>query len=92
MLTVSNLVLRTRIDAAEAIAAIAAELKSACVEVKTSRPAEVNSLRRASYHVAQPTWHGFMIKSLVPEVSVDEAWRLFGIGTDRFLISWLDVT
>jgi hypothetical protein len=42
--------------------------------------------------VAQPTWDGFMIKSLVPEVSIEDARQLFGIGTDRFLISWLDVT
>jgi hypothetical protein len=25
-------------------------------------------------------------------VTVEDARRLFGIGTDRFLISWLDVT
>jgi hypothetical protein len=28
----------------------------------------------------------------VPEVTVEDVRRLFGIGTDRFLISWLDVT
>jgi hypothetical protein len=33
-----------------------------------------------------------MIKPLVPEVSVEDACRLYGIGTDRFLISWLDIT
>jgi hypothetical protein len=33
-----------------------------------------------------------MVKLLVPEVSAEDARRLFGIGTDRFLISWLDVT
>jgi hypothetical protein len=33
-----------------------------------------------------------MIKPLVPGVSVDDARRLLGIGTDRFLISWLDTT
>ena len=26
-----------------------------------------------------------------PDVTVDDAYRLFGIGTDQFLISWLDV-
>jgi GNAT superfamily N-acetyltransferase len=92
MLTISNLVLQQGIDAAEAIAAVAAELKSAYVQVKASRPVEIASLRGAGYHVAHPTWDGFMIKPLVPEVSVEDARRLFGIGTDRFLISWLDVT
>jgi hypothetical protein len=33
-----------------------------------------------------------MIKPLIPGVTVDDARQLFGIGKDRFLISWLDVT
>jgi GNAT superfamily N-acetyltransferase len=92
MLTISTIVLRPGIDPAEAVAAIAAELKSAYIQVKASRPMEISSLRRAGYHVAQPTWDGFMIKSLLPEVSIEDARQLFGIGTDKFLISWLDVT
>ena len=92
MLTINSLVLQQGIDAAEAIAAVAAELKSAYVQVKLSRPVEISSLRRAGYHVAHPTWSGFMVKPLVPDVTSEDARRLFGIGTDRFLISWLDVT
>ena len=92
MLKITNLVLQPGIDAAEAIAALAAELKSAYVQVKVSRPVEISSLRRAGFHVANPTWGGFMVKPLLPEVTVEDARQLFGIGTDRFLISWLDVT
>jgi hypothetical protein len=33
-----------------------------------------------------------MVKSLDPSVTVEDARRLFGIGIDRFLISWLDTT
>jgi hypothetical protein len=33
-----------------------------------------------------------MVKPLIPEVTVEDARRLFGIGTDQFLISWLDTT
>ena len=33
-----------------------------------------------------------MLKPLAPDVTVDDARRLMGIGTDRFLISWLDMT
>lgn len=92
MLSIRNLTLQAGRDAAEAVAAIAAVLKSAYVQVKISRPVEMASLRGAGYHVAHPDWSGFMVKPLVPEVSADDARRLFGIGTDRFLISWLDVT
>ena len=92
MLTISNLLLKPEIDPAEAIAAVAADLKSGYIQVSISRPLEISSLQRAGYHVAHPTWGGFMIKPLVPEVTVEDARHLYGIGTDRFLISWLDVT
>ena len=92
MLAINNIVLLPGIDTAEAVAAVAAELKSAYIQVKISRPVEITSLQRAGYHVAHPTWDSFMIKPLAPEVTVEDAWQLFGIGTDRFLISWLDVT
>jgi hypothetical protein len=42
--------------------------------------------------VAHPDWSAFMLKPLIPKVTVDDARRLFGIATDRFLISWLDTT
>ncbi|UCF26727.1 MAG: hypothetical protein JSW42_08670, partial [Chloroflexota bacterium] len=92
MLTISNLVLQRNIDVAEATAAVAAELKSAYVQVKLSRPSEITSLRNAGYRVTHPTWDAFMVKPLVPEVTFEDAQERFGIGTDRFLISWLDTT
>jgi predicted acetyltransferase len=92
MLTITNLVLQPGIDAAEAISAVAAQLKSAYVQVKASRPIEIASLQRRGYHLTHPTWDSFMVKPLVPEVTFADAQRLFGIGTDRFLISWLDTT
>jgi GNAT superfamily N-acetyltransferase len=92
LLTISSFVLRHGIDAAEAIAAVVAECRSGYVQVKASRPVEMTSLRHAGFQVANPTWNSFMVKPLVPEVTVEDARRLFGIGTDRFLISWLDVT
>lgn len=92
MLKISNLTLKLGADVAEAVAAVTAELKSSYVQVKVTRPAEIASLRRAGYQVAHPTWGAFMLKPLVPEVTADDARRLFGIGTDRFLVSWLDLT
>jgi len=92
MLKISNLTLKLGADIAEAVAAITAELKSTYVQVKITRPVEIESLGRAGYQVAHPTWGAFMVKPLVPDVTANDARRLFGIGTDRFLISWLDVT
>jgi len=92
ILKISNLTLKLGADAAEAVAAITAELKSSYVQVKITRPIEIASMRRAGYQVAHPTWGAFMVKSLLPDVTLDDARHLLGIGTDRFLISWLDVT
>jgi GNAT superfamily N-acetyltransferase len=90
ILKISNLLLERGVEAAEAIAAIAAELKTDFVQVKISRPTEIASLKQAGYQIAYPDWEAFMIKPLVPEATIEDARKLFGIGTDRFLISWMD--
>jgi GNAT superfamily N-acetyltransferase len=92
MLLISVQVLRMDVNAAEAIAAIASELKAPYVQVGINRPSDIDSLRDAGWQVAHPDWGAFMIKPLTPNVTIEDARRLFGIGTDRFLISWLDTT
>ncbi len=92
MLYISDLMLKDGIDPVEAVAAVAAKVKADYVQVRVSSPKTIAGLRAAGYRVAYPDWNAFMIKPLVPEVTIDDARRLFGIGTDRFLISWLDVT
>lgn len=92
LLKISIQVLRMDIDASEAAAAVVSNLQSTYVKVIISRPSDIARFRRAGWQVAHPTWGAFMVKPLLPELSVDDARRLFGIGTDRFLISWLDTT
>jgi GNAT superfamily N-acetyltransferase len=92
VLKVSNLLLQEDIDAPEAVAAIAEEIKTSYVQVSINRPVDIASLRRNDYQVSHPNWTAFMVKPLIPEVTIEDMRRLFGIGTDRFLISWLDVT
>ena len=84
--------LRLEISAVEATAAIASKFKTSYVQVTLSRPSDIASLQRAGWQIAHPNWGAFMIKPLLPEVTVANARHLFGIGTDRFLGSWLDVT
>lgn len=85
-------ILRRDIHAVEAAAAVASKLKTSYVQVTLSRPSDIADFQRAGWQVAHPTWSAFMVKPLVPEATADDARHLFGIGTDRFLISWLDVT
>lgn len=84
--------LRMDINATEAIAAIVSELKAPYVQVSMSRPSDIDRLRRSGWQVAHPDWGAFMVKPLTPTVTVEDARFLFGFGTDRFLISWLDTT
>ncbi|MCQ3937638.1 MAG: hypothetical protein DPW18_11415 [Chloroflexi bacterium] len=84
--------LRSGIDANEAIAAVVSKIKTSYVQVTMSRPSDIANFQRAGWQVAHPNWDAFMVKPLVPEVTAEDARRLFGIGTDRFLISWLDTT
>jgi GNAT superfamily N-acetyltransferase len=92
MLNISDLLLKDGIEASEAVAAVAAKAKADYVHVRISSPKAIASLQAAGYRVAYPDWRAFMIKPLVPEVTVEDARQFFGIGTDQFLISWLDVT
>jgi GNAT superfamily N-acetyltransferase len=91
LLKVNLQILRADVDAAEAIAAVVAQLTASYVQVTLSRPTDIASFQRAGWRMAHPTWEAFMVKPLFPELTADDARRRFGIGTDRFLISWLDV-
>lgn len=84
--------LRLDIDAVEAVAAVTSKLKTSYVQVTMSRPSDIARFQRAGWQVAHPTWDAFMLKPLLPDRTAGDARRLFGIGTDRFLISWLDVS
>lgn len=85
-------VLRKDISAVEAAAAVASKLRTSYAQVSLSRPSDISSFQRMGWQVAHPNWEAFMVKPLLPELTADDARRLFGIGTDRFLVSWLDVT
>jgi GNAT superfamily N-acetyltransferase len=92
MLRINLQLLHPGIDAREVVAALASKIKTSYVQVTMSRPSDISSFQRAGWQVAHPTWGAFMVKSLIPNVPPEDARRLFGIGSDRFLISWLDTT
>jgi GNAT superfamily N-acetyltransferase len=92
LLKINIQLLRMDIDAVEAVASFASKLKTSYVQVMMNRPFDIASFQRAGWQVAHPTWSAFMVKPLLPELTADDARRLFGIGTDRFIISWLDTT
>ena len=92
MLLIDVQVLRMDVNVAETIAAVVSEIRAPYVQVSMSRPSDIDSLRGAGWQVAHPDWGAFMVRPLIPDVTAEDARHLFGIGTDRFLISWLDTT
>jgi GNAT superfamily N-acetyltransferase len=92
LLKINVQILRMDMDGSEAVAAVVSNMKASYIQVTMSRPSHVANFQRAGWQVTWPTWNAFMVKPLVPELTVNDARRFFGIGTDRFLISWLDTT
>jgi len=79
-------------DAALAVKSIARVENVSYIQVCVKHPAVAKSLRLAGFTGEQPDWGVLMIKPLTPDITADDARRLFGIGAERFLISWLDTT
>lgn len=88
----NDLLLAEGVEAAEAVEALARETDPAYLRVFINRPSMAESLRRAGYPLELPGWSTFMVKSLEQGLRTDDFRRLFGIGTERFMISPLDIT
>ncbi len=92
LLQVTDLSLVESNDTAAAIVALARELPVAYLQVRVNHPSEAECLQQAGFPPPRPDWGTFMLKPLTSDVTTNDAIRLFGFGTERFLISWLDVT
>jgi len=92
ILTISDLVLIDEADAANAGAAMIRETDSVYAMARVEDSFTAASLQRAGFPPPHPDWGTFMIKPLTTGANVDDARRLFGIGTERFIKSWMDVT
>jgi GNAT superfamily N-acetyltransferase len=92
VLIVSNLLLTEGYDAATALGALARNRSVDNLRVRVDHSSVVESLQRAGYPPPQAEWTTFMVKSLVSEVTADDAREFFGVASERFLISCIDVT
>jgi GNAT superfamily N-acetyltransferase len=92
VLRVSNLLLEPGVEAAHAVVALAQESRTQYIQVRSDQASIAASLHMAGWPRAQPSWDTFMMKPLVPEVTMTEAGRLFGLGTERFMLSRVDLT
>jgi hypothetical protein len=80
------------IDPVAAVSAVAHELDIPYIQVRVDRPADMAHFAQAGFHVTDWDWGTFMVRPLAPGATVDDFRHQFGVGTDRFLISYMDVT
>jgi ribosomal protein S18 acetylase RimI-like enzyme len=92
VLKVSSLQLVAGADAATAVASLARDLQVSYIQVRVDQSSVAAGLHHAGFPPAQPTWDTFMIKPLFPEFTAESLCHLFGIGTERFIVSRIDVT
>jgi GNAT superfamily N-acetyltransferase len=92
VLTVRDILPGAGQDVAAAVAALARESDAPYIHVRVSRPSHIISLQRAGYRLAVPIWSTFMLKPLTDDLTTEDACQLFGIGTEQFLMSVMDIT
>ncbi len=92
MLNILDLLLAKGVNAVNAIASLARKLPAPYIQVKSNHPSITQSLSKIGARVVPQDWSTFMMKPLTSEAMNIDQKSLFGIGTDRFLFSWLDST
>jgi len=92
ILKVSDLLIDMRYDPASTLAAILRTVNAKYIQARINHHAEQRSFRSAGFQIAQPAWGTFMMKPLLSDMTIANAQRLLGIGTEAFLISGLDIT
>lgn len=91
VLRVSDVLLLHGEDLTGAISILKEETGASCVRVRVNRNSDALLLERSGFRIASRDWDTFMMKSLTG-YDVKDACGLFGIGSEKFLISWLDTT
>lgn len=92
VLMVSHLVFLPGVDAAETVSALAQEQPCDYLRVRVDHPSVASSLVSSGYPAPRRDWSVFMVKPLDGSASVEQFNHQTGIGTERFMISWIDVT
>jgi GNAT superfamily N-acetyltransferase len=92
VLKIANLLLFNGIDPLAAVAAVTHQTGAAYIQATIDRLAYRDTFAQAGLHLASETWGTFMVKPLLEDLTVDDFRRLYGPGTDQFLISSMDTT
>ncbi len=95
ILKIQDVLLKKYVNPLNAIASLARKLPAPYIQIKSNSNSITKSLSDFSKNrilVVPQDWSTFMIKPLTKDVMNLDIKSFFGIGTDRFLFSWLDST
>lgn len=89
---VSNLLVRKGVEVELVLEALAQETSAIYLRAILNEDSQVKDLAQAGHDVPREPWGIFMMKGLHESANLDQIQSLFGAGTDRFMISWMDTT
>jgi GNAT superfamily N-acetyltransferase len=90
---VDDILLRDDTTIMAATAALLRETRASYVQITMNNHSpHLEALRQAGSRVTSSTWDVVMAKPLTDEMSTDDLRRLVGIDSNRYLMSWMDVT
>ncbi|UCG04575.1 MAG: GNAT family N-acetyltransferase [Candidatus Heimdallarchaeota archaeon] len=92
ILKIHDILLASEVSVVDALPALIQNLPCSYVHIKSTHSSVTRSLIRLGGRVVPQDWSTFMIKSLTKDVMKLDLKSHFGIGTDKFLFSWLDST
>ena len=93
MFKIDDILLRDDTTIMAATAALLRETQASYVQITMNNHSpHLEAFRQASFRVTSSTWDVVMAKSLTNEMGIDDLRRFAGVGSNRYLMSWMDVT
>ena len=90
---VDDIFLRDDINIMGATAVLLQETQAPYVQITMNNHSpHLELLRQSGFQVTDSTWDVVMAKSLTAELNDNDLRRLLGVDSNRFLMSWMDVT
>ncbi len=92
ILQIIDILLIDGINVTDVIFSLITKFPTQYIQVRSTRPSITENLMKNCKYFVPQDWGTFMIKPLTSKVNQVDLKDLFGIGTDKFLFSWLDST
>lgn len=91
VLRIATLLLSDQIDPVPAVVALLDEIAASYVQLAIDHPGYLPVFLEAGFRVVDKAGETFMVKALQESMTADDFRHLYGLDSDRFLISCLDV-